>query len=57
MAATFVEREAPGHFGGGVAERLNALVLKYSVSKKKRININRLIGVFIVNNVVNFFSL
>ncbi|SVA61804.1 uncharacterized protein METZ01_LOCUS114658 [marine metagenome] len=28
MTATFVERGASGHFGGGVAEWLNALVLK-----------------------------
>ena len=30
MTATFVQRGASGHFGGGVAERLNALVLKTS---------------------------
>ena len=33
MAATFVQRGASGHFGGGVAERLNALVLKDSLSE------------------------
>ena len=30
MTVTFMEREASGHFGGGVAEWLNALVLKTS---------------------------